>query len=144
PDITVALHIAESVLRPREALTLDVTVANAGTATAVDAYFGIRVPPATATALGCADGVAILWLDGGLRWVGPRCLAGPLDQIPRLARRAPLPGGLPATWQALLRATVPADAPAGDYMALIALTVPDALAAGRLLDPADQLAFTVT
>jgi hypothetical protein len=105
-----------------------------GTATTVqDFYFGVLVPPALSTTLGCPAGDALLFFADGFARTVVLCYitASPQSFAPLFASMT-IPAFLPTTAVTSFGLTWPTGIPAGTFTFLIFVTPPGAFADGNV------------
>jgi hypothetical protein len=125
-----------------DTLQVDLTVANPGSAVAVDVYFGMVLPPAAGFSLGCLNGDPVAFFTNSLATTVVTCLSSPPQSFPALFQGATIPAGVaPTTLVNFWSFVWPATAPVGPYTVFVALTVPGALADG-VLAPGDLIAVS--
>lgn len=138
--VSLRLTINKRVFVAGDTLEVNITGANPAPARVVDVFFGAIAPPQAGAAVGCSRGDAIVLLGNGFTTTIVTCLSAALQSFAPLIRGASLPAALSVT-------TVPRffsfvwspSLPPGSYVFFVALTLPGALADGRL-DPGDLLA----
>ena len=140
---SLALSLNQASVRPGETLRVDVTVSNPGPAVVVDVFFGLLLPAARGSALGCPGGeTPLAFVTAG--GVVLRCLSASPATFPPRGEHATVPAGLPATTISnFFIAVIPGEAPPDNYTLFLVLTPAGALADG-LVDPGDIAASATT
>jgi ELWxxDGT repeat protein len=141
PQPVLSLSLGATTVAPGEGLSVDVGLANPGPDGPVDVFFGLLLPPAAGPALGCPAGDAVAFLTGGFGAVVFACASSPPQSFAPLVTNQPLPGDLPAvTIPGFFTLPWPVGVPPGPYTVFLLLTVPQAIADGRIT-PAELLAL---
>jgi hypothetical protein len=114
-----------------------------GTATVQDFYFGVLVPPALSTTLGCpaGDGV-VFFADNFARTIVLCYTTAPPQSFEPLFASMAIPAFSPLTAVTTFGLTVPADIPAGTFTFVILTAPPGAFVDGNV-GPADITALAV-
>ena len=116
PHVQLALSLNRHSVAPGDFLEVGLFESNVGTATAQDFYFGVLVPPALSTTLGCPAGDGLVFFADSFARTVVLCYAtaSPQSFAPLFASMA-IPAFLPTTAVASFGVTWPADIPAGTF-----------------------------
>ena len=120
PHVQLGLSLNRHSVAPGDFLEVGLFESNVGTATVQDFYFGVLVPPALSTTLGCPAGDALLFFADAFARTVVLCYltASPQSFAPLFASMA-IPAYLPTTAVDSFGLTWPADIPAGTFTFLI-------------------------
>ena len=133
PHVQLALSLNRHSVAPGDFLEVRLFESNVGTATAQDFYFGVLVPPALSTTLGCPAGDGLVFFADGFTRTVVLCYAtaSPQSFAPLFAGMA-IPAFLPMTTVANFGVTWPTGIPAGTFTFVILTTPPGAFADGNI------------
>ena len=133
PHVRLDLQLNRHSVAPGDFLEVGLFESNEGTATVQDFYFGVLVPPALSTTLGCPAGDGLLFFADAFTRTVVLCYltASPQSFAPLFASMT-IPAHLPTTAVANFGLTWPADIPAGTFTFLIFATPPGAFADGNV------------
>ena len=143
PHVQLALSLNRHSVAPGDFLQLGLFESNEGTATVQDFYFGVLVPPALSTTLGCPAGDGLLFFADAFARTVVLCYttASPQSFAPLFASMV-IPAHLPTDRRRNFGLTWPADIPAGTFTFLIFATPPGAFADGNV-GPTDITALVL-
>jgi subtilisin family serine protease len=143
PHVQLALSFNRHSVAPGDFLEVGLFESNVGTATVQDFYFGVLLPPALSTTLGCPAGDALLFFADAFARTVVLCYtaASPQSFAPLFASMT-IPAFLPTTAVTSFGLTWPTGIPAGTFTFLILVTPPGAFADGNV-GPTDITALVL-
>jgi subtilisin family serine protease len=133
PHVQLALSLSRHSVAPGDFLEVGLFESNVGTATVQDFYFGVLVPPAFSTTLGCPAGDGLVFFADGFARTVVLCYttASPQSFAPLFASMA-IPAFLPPTAVGNFGLTWPPNIPAGTFTFVILTTPPGAFTDGNI------------
>jgi hypothetical protein len=143
PHVQLALSFNRHNVAAGDFLQIGLVESNVGTTTVQDLYFGVLVPPALSTTLGCPAGDALLFFADSFAATVVVCYmtASPQSFAPLFASMV-IPAFLPPTAVASFALTWPAGIPAGTFTFVSLTTAPGAFADGNV-GPTDLSALVL-